>query len=543
MSTQTIQTRIITKHDEFAVLSSQQSTFIPLKGELVLACIPLTDSTTAPVDTRPTFLAKVGDGEHNWATLPYLYAAAVDVYGWAKLSEADFVSTFLSLKNASGKTLQTVLDDLFATPTEVATAIQSALIGLDLANTYAPKTHSHTVSQITDLQTELNKKVDVVEGKGLSTNDLTDELKGHYDTAYTHSQTAHAPVGAQANVIEGIKVNGTLVTLTDKVADITVPTKVSDLDNDAKYLVAADVAEFETKANVKVISDELATVKATAEAATTVSEVDSQIEAKITALNLDRYTTEQEVKDIVDGVIASVADSETMDSLTELVDYIEAHGGEATEMAGAISTLESKVATIEAKPAQGITSTQISNWDNEVGAKALAETKLDASEFTSYSNAHAGDYTNNQIDDAIDADVKTAIETEIARADGKYEVKDTAQTIFNTHKTEEFDPLSGRVSSIEDLLTGYGTGDADDTGLVGKVDSMYTNEQIDAKIDSVIGTSADAATANTVFGAKKHADDAIASLATVASTGNFADLIQTSGTYIIFDCGSASKNI
>ena len=38
---------------------------------------------------------------------------------------------------------------------------------------------------------ELNNKVDKVTNKGLSTNDLTDELKSQYNIAYTHSQTNH----------------------------------------------------------------------------------------------------------------------------------------------------------------------------------------------------------------------------------------------------------------------------------------------------------------------------------------------------------------
>lgn len=37
-------------------------------------------------------------------------------------------------------------------------------------------------------------------GKGLSTNDLTAALKTNYDAAYTHSQEAHAPSTAEANV-------------------------------------------------------------------------------------------------------------------------------------------------------------------------------------------------------------------------------------------------------------------------------------------------------------------------------------------------------
>ena len=43
----------------------------------------------------------------------------------------------------------------------------------------------------TTMATTLGNKVDKVDGKTLSTNDLTNELKVNYDAAYTHSQSAH----------------------------------------------------------------------------------------------------------------------------------------------------------------------------------------------------------------------------------------------------------------------------------------------------------------------------------------------------------------
>lgn len=49
-------------------------------------------------------------------------------------------------------------------------------------------------------------------------------------------------VGAQANVLEAVKVNGTAQTIADKAVDITVPTKVSDLTNDSKFQTDAEVA-------------------------------------------------------------------------------------------------------------------------------------------------------------------------------------------------------------------------------------------------------------------------------------------------------------
>ena len=56
------------------------------------------------------------------------------------------------------------------------------------------------------------------------TNDLTDTLKAHYDSAYEHSQLAHAPSNAQANVLEKVKVNGVQQTISNKEVNITVPT-------------------------------------------------------------------------------------------------------------------------------------------------------------------------------------------------------------------------------------------------------------------------------------------------------------------------------
>lgn len=76
-------------------------------------------------------------------------------------------------------------------------------------------------------------------GKGLSANDLTNALKANYDTAYTHSQSSHAPATAQANVIEGITVNGVAVTPTNKIANIEIATTeietATDADIDALF--------------------------------------------------------------------------------------------------------------------------------------------------------------------------------------------------------------------------------------------------------------------------------------------------------------------
>lgn len=75
-------------------------------------------------------------------------------------------------------------------------------------------------------------KVDKVEGKGLSTNDYTSSEK---------TKLSGIATGAQVNVLEGIQKNGTTVSITNKIANITVPTKTSDITNDSGYITSSSV--------------------------------------------------------------------------------------------------------------------------------------------------------------------------------------------------------------------------------------------------------------------------------------------------------------
>lgn len=90
---------------------------------------------------------------------------------------------------------------------------------------------------------ELKKRVVRPEpGKGLSTNDLTNELKQKYDQAAQQASSLTS-AGAEANVIETIKVNGSVQSPDgSKAVNITVPTKVSQLANDSKFQTDSQVS-------------------------------------------------------------------------------------------------------------------------------------------------------------------------------------------------------------------------------------------------------------------------------------------------------------
>ena len=93
----------------------------------------------------------------------------------------------------------------------------------------------------------LNNKVDKVEGKGLSTNDLTSNLKNNYDTAYNHSQATHARTDAtkvEKSFTNGnIKINDTETTVyTHPTSDGNKHVPANGTSNGGKYLKATTTA-------------------------------------------------------------------------------------------------------------------------------------------------------------------------------------------------------------------------------------------------------------------------------------------------------------
>lgn len=105
---------------------------------------------------------------------------------------------------------------------------------ISVNGTVATVTSYFKVADETTVGDKLDNKVDKVSGKGLSTNDYTTAEK---------TKLSGIATGAQVNVIESIKVNGTAQTISSKAVNITVPTKVSQLTNDSSYATQTYVDE------------------------------------------------------------------------------------------------------------------------------------------------------------------------------------------------------------------------------------------------------------------------------------------------------------
>lgn len=134
--------------------------------------------------------------------------------------------------------------------------LQSAINTLNGANTVNGSV-AKTVKDAVDaaqatLQGNIDKKVDKVSGKGLSTNDYTNDEK---------TKLEGIAAGAQVNVIETVKVNGVALTPTAKAVDVTVPTgalasknKVSETD-----LVDALATKINGKLDASAVTGNLLT--------------------------------------------------------------------------------------------------------------------------------------------------------------------------------------------------------------------------------------------------------------------------------------------
>lgn len=158
-----------------------------------------------------------------------------------KVSDNDTVDTFKELIDYAAThkgEYSTLSGEVQANKTAIAT-----LNGKDTeAGSVAKAVKDAVDAAQATLQGNIDKKVDKVAGKGLSTNDYTSDEKTKLEGIAT---------GAQVNVIETVKVNGVALTPSDKAVDVAVPTgALADKDKVAKSdLVDALKTEIEGKVN------------------------------------------------------------------------------------------------------------------------------------------------------------------------------------------------------------------------------------------------------------------------------------------------------
>ena len=269
--------------------------------------------------------------------------------------------------------------------------------GTDLVEADIPPLSTSKIKQtasarfVTDTEKATwNNKVDKVSGKGLSTNDLTNTLKTNYDTAYTHSQTAHAPANAQKNS-----------DITKAEIEAKLTGQITTHNHDDRYYT-------ETEIDTKLVG------KANTTHTHTKSQISDLIEATQSLSGLMSATDKQRL-DVLHSLLEEDTENNVVDSINEVLAIFNNY----PEGADLVTALAGKVDKVSGK---GLSTNDYTNTDKQSVEKIptieqdildLESNKVDK---VSGKGLSTNDYTNtdkNKVDN-IDQIYTSAEKTKLA---------------------------------------------------------------------------------------------------------------------------------
>lgn len=208
-------------------------------------------------------------------------------------------------------------------------------------------------------------------------------------TALSDKVEGLVTAGGEPNKLEGIKVNGTLLALVDKIADILIKEStvngnisVNNVDVPIHGLAAlaykSEVGEGDLAAALKAVIDSKAKQ---ADLDVLTGDGEGSINKKIDAA-INKFATD-------------VTDDNVVNSYKELIDWVAQHGPEATEMASGISENKTAIAnlkTLVGTLPEGATSTTVVAYITEaINALSIGD-YAKTTEVTAAINAALADY-------------------------------------------------------------------------------------------------------------------------------------------------------
>lgn len=587
MAERTLNTRIKLRYASYA--EWQNSSLQLLPGELAVCYIEANNSEIK--NTAPTVLFKVGDGEHVFKDLKWSSARAADVYDWAKAeSRPEYTKADVGLGNvlnvaSYAKTETYSQSEVDAKIAEIQGALEADTnttyrFDLSVANEitiYSKNIGAEEVKVGTfavnfdTLVAEINGakgRLDVIEAVLPNKAEKTDldnyytkeeadgkfltehqDITGKADKTYVDAELAKK-VNVEENTVVISGITGRLDTAEGKIS--TLEGKMSTVEG--KFDGYYTKEEIEGK-GYAVASEVEADIK----------EVDDKFAGYYTKEEADAvFMSEGEVDARINKIISDAVDGDTLTSLTELVQYINTHGGEAAEMAAAIEALEGKLAgidstvaayvtaaiealkigdyakasdlaelaqrvtVVEGKPAMGITSEDISNWNS------AEQDAIDAAK--SYTDEKVTEI--NGVNEGLASRVK-AIEDDYLKAADKEELSG----LINTEKgrvdgliNTTIPALDGRVQALEAKPFDTYATKTEVQAVDGKVNGVDGRL---AAVEADYLKAADKEELNTLITGEKTRAEA-AELALSNRVKNVEDNYLSSTDVIIWDCGGAN---
>ena len=402
MATKTLKTRIQLKYDTYANWTANNPT--PLSGELCVVVVP---AEAGAVVQEPALLLKVGDGSTPFNSLNFVGGVAADVYDWAKADKkptyaateitgigdyiAQYVDETLGISvdtdtqyritkvddynyklqsKAKGESDEAFADvstivipkyddtavkndidalEALVGSTAVATQIANAITALDLANTYEPKgkgaEEAGKVQGALDEYIESNDGVIAAIKDGTSIDsfkDVENALAGKQAAGdYATKTEAQGYADAKDEAIAAAKKAGDdaqadVDALAGKVGEVPADKTVVQMISDAQS--AATYDDTKVKEDIQKNADAITKLNANS---TTVGSVDYKIAQAVAAI--------MENPD------------ETMNSINELVTWINDHAADALELSNKVTANEQDIAALEGLVGSTAVATQITD--------------------------------------------------------------------------------------------------------------------------------------------------------------------------------------
>lgn len=461
-----INTRIQLKHD--SLTNWNESSIVLKPGEVGVAYVDVaTTDAKGNIIHVPTALLKVGENVENsiktFKELPFMSAIAADVYAWAKKSGIEVVDEGEGevLSDVTWENDKLVLHRIdVITPAELTTALGSY----------------YTKDEIDGKIEEINQAITDLD---------VSALEGRVDAVETAVETT---LPGQISAVDAKFANYTTTTAQQAI-DAEQDRRLGVIEGD--YVKAADIADFETKENVKQVADDLAgyqtsndkalaAVRATADAAAVKTEVETALADRYTKAEADaafdakgdaaqaltdaKGYTDTQIQAIMGGEV-----DEAYNSFLEIQNFLKADETATAQLVEKVNANEAAAAAAQAKADAALPT---ATAEADYLKKADAATSYEPIGAQSKAEATAKSYTDAEIaklSDVYDAKGAAADAQAAAIADAaeKYETKGTAQGIVDGLKlAETYEPIGAESRAIaaaktetENQIAALGIGD------------------------------------------------------------------------------------
>lgn len=498
-----LQTRISLKYDTYANWHSKNP--VLLEGEVAVVVVPGSDPV-GTISNVPTVLFKVGDGTKQFDSLPWVSGPAGDVHAWAK--EANKPS--YTAEEISGLSAY-ISGQIQDTDTQYRIAISGRTVQLfkkDKNGQFGSTPDSQfnlpdeTVHTLVEGTTNGTVKYDGADVKVHGLGSAAYEDRTFLDTAIADAKKAGTDAQSAVN------------TLSDKVGTVPADQTVISLIADAKK------AGTDAQASVQALDTRVGAIPSESSATTVIDYVNKKIEAipeqtdySLTVTNpaSSTYAQVYEFKQL-NKTIATINIPKDMVVQSGTVET-HAEAGEPWGEAGTYLHLV------------------LANAEN-------SSIYINVGDLIEYVSAGSGE--NDAIQISISADHKVSAS-----------VKNGSITLAMLAEAVQTEINKAHTHANKAELDKIATGDKAKWDAMQGNAATYTDNKITEKIATLDGSAIATAEADgkiSVLTGVEEVDGKIskkseATLAKIAKTGNVADLMQTSGNYIVFNCGSATVNI